>query len=234
MQKLQYDVISVQARELLQVFLPHMPEGKIKDRLSTWDYNYRPDSLEATLFSRLYRNVLLEIFGHEKGIGFRRMLYLCTRIGFSTMVLTAIDRLLVKEQSLWWQDRDKGELIRRAAEKLSTERDQPWSVTNGFQFTNRFMESKFVGRALGLHTREMAMPGCYATPFQGHLLRSARRETTFAPSYHFVTDLGQDEAWSNLPGGPSESRVSGWYKNDIPRWRTGKYKRLSDEAPPVE
>jgi len=234
MQKLQYDVISVQARELLQVFLPHMPEGKIKDRLAAWDCNYRPDSLEATLFSRLYRNVLLEIFGHEKGIGFRRMLYLCTRIGFSTMVLTAIDRLLVKEHSLWWQDCDKGELIRRAAEKLSTERDQPWSVTNGFQFTNRFMESKFVGRALGLHTREMAMPGCYATPFQGHLLRSARRETTFAPSYHFVTDLGQDEAWSNLPGGPSESRVSGWYKNDIPRWRTGKYKRLSTDAPPVE
>ena len=35
------------------------------------------------------------------------------------------------------------------------------------------------------------MPGCHATPFQGHLLRSAKRETTFAPSYHLVTDLGE-------------------------------------------
>ena len=52
------------------------------------------------------------------------------------------------------------------------------------------------------------MPGCHATPFQGHLLRAATRETTFAPSYHFVTDLGTDEAWTNLPGGPSESRFS--------------------------
>jgi penicillin amidase len=234
MQGLQYDVISVQARDLLQVFLPHLSEGKIRQRLAAWDCNYRPDSLEATLFSRLYRNVLLEIFGQEKGIGFRRMLYLCTRIGFSMMVLTAIDQLLLKEQSLWWQDRDKGELIRRAAEKLAGEREQPWSVTNGFQFTNRFLDSRLMGRAFGFHTREMAMPGCHATPFQGHLLRAARRETTFAPSYHFVTDLGRDEAWTNLPGGPSESRVSGWYKNDIPRWLSGQYKRLSADAPPLE
>ena len=89
-----------------------------------------------------------------------------------------------------------------------------------------------MGRAFGLHTGEMALPGCYATPFQGHLLRAARREASFAPSYHFVTDLGTDEAWTNLPGGPSESRVSGYYKNDIPRWRSGKYKRLAVEPMP--
>jgi penicillin G amidase len=73
----------------------------------------------------------------------------------------------------------------------------------------------------------MALPGCHATVFQGHLLKAARRETTFAPSYHFVTDMSTDEAWTNLPGGPSESRVSGWYKNDIPLWHSGQYKRLA-------
>ena len=79
---------------------------------------------------------------------------------------------------------------------------------------------------LGFHTREMPLPGCHATPFQGHLLTTARRETSFAPSYHFVTDLGTDEAWTNLPGGPSESRFSPFYKNDVIRWQTGTYKRL--------
>jgi penicillin amidase len=160
------------------------------------------------------------------------MLYLCSRVGFSTMVLTAIDRLLVQDDSLWWRGRDKAELIRRAAEKLAGEKDQPWSVTNGFHFTNRFVESRFVGRAFGFHTREMGLPGCYATVFQGHLLRAARREASFAPSYHFVADLATDEAWTNLPGGPSESRVSGYYKNDIPRWRSGQYKRLAVEPTP--
>ncbi|REK11940.1 MAG: penicillin acylase family protein [Planctomycetota bacterium] len=229
MQALQYDVVSVQARDLLQVFLPHLPEGRIKERLAAWDCSYTADSYEATLFSHLYRNVLLEVFGHEEGIGWRRMLYLCSRAGFSTMVLTAIDKLLLRDESLWWHGRDKGELVRRAAERLEGEKEQPWSVINSFQFVNRFVESRFVGRAFGFHTGDMALPGCYATPFQGHLLRAARREASFAPSYHFVTDMGTDEAWTNLPGGPSESIVSGYYKSDIPRWHAGEYKRLAVE-----
>jgi penicillin G amidase len=231
MMKLQYDVVSLQARELLPVFLPHLPEGEIKRRLAGWDCSYGPQSLEATWFSRLYRNVLLEIFGQERGIGWRRMLYLATRVGFSTMLLTAIDRLLVKDESAWWQGRDKGDLIRRAAEKLDREPPEPWSITNEFHFTNRFIEDNFVGRALGFSTPPMSLPGCHATVFQGHLLKAARRETTFAPSYHFVTDMSTDEAWTNLPGGPSESRVSGWYKNDIALWHSGRYKKLSPSDP---
>lgn len=230
MQALQYDVISLQARDLLAIFLPHLPPGPIEDRLAAWDCNYAPASLEATLFSRLYRNVLLEVFGEDPnagGLGWRRMLYLCTRAGYSSMIVTAIDRLLHRDDSLWWSSRDKSELIRRAAAKLDKEKDQPWAVTNAFNFTNRFFEAQFVGRALGFHTGELPMPGCHATPFQGHLLRAAKRETTFAPSYHFVTDLGTQEAWTNLPGGPSESRFSKWYTSDIPRWRDGEYKRLA-------
>lgn len=236
MQALQYDVISLQARELLKVFLPHVPEGELKDRLAAWDFNYAPESVEPTLFAHLYRNVLLEVFGQDPGkggIGWRRMLYLCSRAGFSMMVVTCLDRLLKEEHSLWWQGRDKGELIRQAAERLIAAReedeelDEPWEVTNAFRFTNRFFEGNFAGHALGFHTSELPMPGCHATPFQGHLLRSATRETTFAPSYHLVTDLGTDDAWTNLPGGPSESRFSAWYKNDIPLWCEGRYKRLS-------
>ena len=230
MQRLQYDVVSLHARDLLPIFLQHMPESDIKERLSAWDCSYSPESKEATLFQHLYRNVLLEVFGHEKGIGWQRMLYLCTRVGYSTMVLTSIDRLLQKAKSLWWEVRDKGDLIRRAAERLAEEKDEPWSLTNRFHFANRFFEGHRVGRVLGFHTAEMPMPGCHATPFQGHLLTTATRETTFAPSYHFVADLGTDEAWTNLPGGPSESRFSKFYKNDIALWAAGEYKRLTPEA----
>jgi penicillin amidase len=142
------------------------------------------------------------------------------------MVITSIDRLLQKEHSVWWAGREKGELIREAARKLMTERDQSWGVTNSFRFTNRFFEGQFGSRVLGFHTGDIPLPGCHATPFQGHLLRAATRESTFSPSYHFVTDLGTDVAWTNLPGGPSESRFSQWYKSDIPNWCEGRYKRL--------
>lgn len=233
-QSLQYDVISLQARDLLKIFLPHLPEGEIKNRFVNWSCNYSPESHEASLFQRLYRNILLEIFGQpskeQGGMGWRRMFYLASRMGYSTMVLTAIDALLHKETSTWWKQRDKAALIRRAYEALSEKDDQPWSKVNAFRFTNRFFEGHKVGRLLGFHTGELPMPGNHATPFQGHLLRAAKRESTFAPSYHFVTDLGQDEAWTNLPGGPCESRFSKYYKTDITRWSRGEYKLLTPSA----
>src|SRR5690606_29343878 len=161
-------------RDLLQIFLPHMDDGPLKERLAAWDCSYHPQSLEATLFARLYRNVLLEIFGQDPhthgGIGWRRMLYLCSRTGFSMMIVTNIDRLVRKEEAVWWAGRDKGELIRLAARKLELEKDQPWGVTNSFRFTNRYFEGQFGSRVLGFHTGDMPMPGCHATPFQGHLL----------------------------------------------------------------
>lgn len=229
MQWLQYDVISIQARELLRIFLPHMEESGLKRRLSLWDCNYSPQSHEATLFTYLYYNVLLEVFGHEQGIGWRRMVYLVTRAGYSTMVLTAADRLLAREESYWWRGRDKGELIRKAALRVAPQYDQPWSAVNYFHFSDRFFGGLSVGYLLGFDSQQYPMPGNHATPFQGHVLRTATRENTFAPSYHFVADMGSDEAWTNLPGGVHESRFSGYYNNDVARWLTGEYKRLGPE-----
>lgn len=226
MQQLQYDVLSLQARMLLPVFLPHLPEGEFKSLLTEWDFRYEPESLAATAFQHLYRHVVVEVFGHEEGIGWRRMFYLCTRMGYSTMILTAIDNLLVKRESRWWEGRDKAELIRAAAVRAAEEASVTWGEANSFHFANRFFENSRVGRLLGFHSDQKAMPGCQATPFQGHLLATATRESSFAPSYHMVTDLGTHEAWTNLPGGPNESRFSKWYRTDIERWLSGEYKRL--------
>lgn len=231
MQGLQYDFYSIQARDLMPVFLPHIPAGPFKDELAQWDFLYNPESTAAVKFQHLYRYVLLETFGHEEGIGWRRMFYLCTRMGYSSMVLTAIDRLLVREESLWWSGRDKGSVIRSAAEQAIKEPEKAWGEVNAFHFANRFFESRRVGRLLGFHTEQFPMPGCQASPFQGHLKQTATRESSFAPSYHFVADLATDEAWTNLPGGAAESRFSKWYRNDIPRWTAGEYRKLAPFGP---
>ena len=226
MQELQYDLVSLQARDLLEVLLPYLPEGDIKQRLESWDCRYDVDSLEASLFQRFYINLIMEISGHDEKIGWRRALYLCTRAGYSTMVLAAIDRQLRDKRGSWWRDHNRGELIRRAAARLEKYEDVPWRERNNFQFVNRFVEKGRVGRLFGFETKRIAMPGCHATPFQGHVFQTANREQTFAPSYHMVTDLGTDEIWTNLPGGPSESPFSRYYRTDIDRWAKGEYKRL--------
>jgi len=230
MQSLQYDLISLQARELLEVFMPHLPEGKVKERLQNWDYSFDPKNKEAPLFQTLYRNVLVEIFGHEEGIGWRRMVYLCSRAGFSGMVIAAIDRLLKKKRSCWWRERDKGEMIAKAAQRVDPELNITWAKVNYFHFTDRFFGSHQVGRLFGFNSRHYPMPGHHATPFQGHVLQTAKRQSTFAPSYHFTTDLSTDEAQTNLPGGPSESRFSRYYNIDVPKWFSGEYKLLKGRA----
>ncbi|MCA9239899.1 MAG: penicillin acylase family protein, partial [Planctomycetales bacterium] len=223
---LQYDVVSLQADDLLPVLLAHVGDCPLKQRLEKWDRRYNLESTEATLFMHFYRHVLLEIFGHEEGIGWRRTFYLTTRLGFSRMVLTAADRALRRVTSSWWRQRDKGEMIRRAAERASAEPEQTWAEVNRFHFVNRFFGSSVTGRLLGIRATETVMPGNHATPFQGHLLQTATRESTFAPSYHFVTDMSTDAALTNLPGGPSENAFSKWYQSDIEHWMSGRYKTL--------
>jgi penicillin G amidase len=227
MQRLQYDVLSLHAHEMLKVFLPAMNDGPLKERLTAWDRRFAPDSEEASLFFRLYLNVMMETFGHARGVGWRRMLHLCSRAGYSIMILTAADRLLTNPRARWWQEHDRNEVIRRAAARMENVTVLPWSKVNTFHFTDRFFGGWQVGRILGFDSRRYAMPGCHATVYYGHVLQTAKRESTFAPSYHFVTDMSTDEAWTNLPGGPSENRFSKWYKSDVARWLDGTYKRLA-------
>jgi len=59
------------------------------------------------------------------------------------------------------------------------------------------------------------------------LFNSHNRQTTFTPSWRFITDLGEDRALTALAGGPSGRRFSRWYKTDIKRWSSGTYKTLS-------
>ena len=235
MQQLQYDVVSLQARELLPVLLPLLPEGPLKEELSAWDGSYDPESRAATLFTLLYGSLVWEL-AHlgtrkrkRKTLSWQQLLYAGTQLGYSTSLLTCVDRLLKKKSTRsWWKDRQElAQLVRKAARAIDVEKVEPWGRFNSFQFVNRFFEGPWMGRALGFHTGQLPMPGCFATPFQGFLARVGRRETTYAPSYHFVTDLGQDLAWTNLPGGPSESGFSRWYKSGIAAWLEGRYKLLA-------
>ena len=226
MQDLQYDVINLQARDFLDVVLPHLENSPLKRMLSDWDCSYSTDSRIAPIFQKLYRYTMMQLLGNDRGIGWRRIVYLCSRAGFSSMVLTAADRLMQRDESWWWHGRDKGELIRKAAAQVDMDQTKMWGDINNFHFSDRFFGGNRVGRILGYDSRKHGMPGCHATPFQGHVFQTATRESTFAPSYHFVTDLGVDEAWTNLPGGPCESRFSKYYRSDVPLWLEAEYKSL--------
>lgn len=229
MQDLQYDVISVHARDMLPRLLPHLPDGDHKTRLSEWNFSFDIENKEAVLFQRLYVSLMIEIFGHEKAIGWRRIIYLCTRGGYSNMIMTLADRVIKNDDSVWWHGRERGEVIRNAFDRTVDKPEKTWGEFNHFHFADRFFGRRRVGRLFGFDPPQ-PMPGCAATPFQGHVFQTAKNEQTFAPSYHFIAEMETRYAWTNLPGGPSESRFSRYYKSDLERWQRGEYKRLTPDS----
>ena len=74
--------------------------------------------------------------------------------------------------------------------------------------------------------RLIHLPGGRATIAQGQIYRSANRLTTFAPGYRFIADMSANAAYSNMPGGPSESPFSNWYASDLKNWLKGRYKTM--------
>ena len=227
MQELQYDVYSIQAHDLLQVFLPLLPPGKLVTMLAEWDCRYTPSSRTAPIFQRLYINVMMEVLGQDEAIGWRRMVYLASRTGYSSMILAAADRFLLHHDSDWWRHRDLGAMVAKAAARIDLDANITWADVNNFHFIDRFFGTNRAGRMLGFRSRQITMPGTTATPFQGHVCQTANRTQTFAPSYHFVTDMCSDHALTNLPGGPSESRFSRYYRSHLGPWLRGQYKRLT-------
>ena len=147
MQQLQYDVLSVQARDLAaRAARAAWTMSRSKRSSPPGIAATRPTAPRRRCFQHFYRHVVLQIFGHEQGIGWRRMFYLSTRMGYSTMVLTAIDRTLRKVTSSWWRGRRQAGPRSPGCRVAQKEPVQTWSEFNTFHFVNRFFEG---GRAGG-------------------------------------------------------------------------------------
>jgi penicillin amidase len=70
------------------------------------------------------------------------------------------------------------------------------------------------------------LPGGRATIVQGPIFVTHGRNSTFAPSYRSVSDMGTDEVHTALAGGPSGRILSGLYMSDVARWLGFQYKTL--------
>jgi len=101
----------------------------------------------------------------------------------------------------------------------------PWGRRQQMVMKNIFFEGRLPAW-LGFDHGPVELPGNRATVIQGGIFTSLDRQTTFTPSWRFITDLGDDSARTALAGGPSGRRFSRWYTTDIKRWLEGRYKTI--------
>lgn len=229
MQRIQNDLYSLHAERLMVILRPLLPDTFAGRLLANWDYCYDTDSRGATLFETVYHALLMEIFG--KGL-FGEEAW-ATTIS-STAVLAdyyhLFDEVLLGDDPSWFGGEGRDGVFSRVLEEVLTEVSlaaiTPWGRRQQILMKNIFFDGR-LPRWTGFDHGPIELPGNRATIVQGGKFTAHNHETTFTPSWRFVTDLGEDRALTALPGGPSGRRFSRWYKSDIKRWRNGKYKILS-------
>ena len=231
MQRIQNDLLSLQAERFMSVLRPLLPESFAGRLLAGWDCRYDCSSRGATLFETVYHALLREVFG--KGL-------FGEEVWDTTLSSTAIvadyyhlfDDVMLGDDPSWFGEEGLTGLFRRVLEEVLTEVEldsiRPWGRRQQIMMKNIFFDGR-LPRWTGFDHGPVELPGNRATIVQGGIFNAHGRQTTFTPSWRFITDLGHDRALTALAGGPSGRRTSKWYKTDIDRWLSGDYKTLAPD-----
>ena len=185
---------------------------------------YTADSEGAYLFDRFYRELYIAVFGRD-GLGIDAINYMEKHTGLFNDFYLSFDRILLSDHSAWFGGRAREDIYRQAAENALKSPVRKWGDTRKVILKNIVFDGK-LPRFLGFDRGPITLIGSLATPHQGQIFESGGRQTTFAPSFRMVIDLGSDEIHTNMAGGPSDRRFSKWYCSDLENWISGKYKKI--------
>jgi len=229
MERIQTDLYSLQAERYMEILRPLLPDTFAGRLLGGWDCRYDRASRGATLFETIYHALLDEVFGASF---FGEEVW--SKVVASTAILAdyyhLFDNVLLGDDSRWFGDEGREGLVSRVLEEVLTEVTleaiTPWGKRQQIVMKNIFFDGR-LPLWLGFDHGPIELQGNRATVVQGGIFSSHDRQTTFTPSWRFITDLAEDSARTVLAGGPSGRRFSRWYTSDITRWLEGRYKVLS-------
>src|SRR5262249_12058190 len=223
-EQMHYDVVSPQAEAFMAILKPLLPDSENGRKLRDWDCRYTPESEGATIFERLYRELLREAFGAKGGLE-GAFDFLSSETGTFIDFYANFDRILLSERSAWFGGGGREQVFRAAIERSLAAPARRWGEVNRITLTNILFGGK-LPRFLGFDRGPIPIRGGRATIHQGQIYRTAGRATSFIPSFRIVIDMAEDASHSNLAGGVSDRRFSAWYDSETEAWLTGRYKKL--------
>jgi penicillin amidase len=224
---IQMDTYSIQAAEFLDVLSPLLGTGPIADALRDWDCRYELESTGATAFEMFYAELLAEMFGPACGVPVIEHLRNAT--GAFIDFYQNFDRVLVAESSPWLGERTREDVWSAALSRVADQVPEPWGERNQITLTNIFFGGK-LPRFLGFDRGPIPIRGGRATPHQGQIYQSGERLTSFTPSLRLVADMSAPNLHTALCGGPSDRRMSKWYKSGVDGWLAGSLKTRKPPA----
>jgi len=228
MRKIQCDLVSLQARRLMAIWRPLLPDTFAGRLLAQWDLRYDAASRGATLFETVYHELLARVCG-DRLFGREVWRRLVDETAIVADYYHLFDAILLGDDRRWWGAKGRSAVLTEVFDELLRDVDpfavMPWGRRRRVTMVNIFFDGRLPS-FLGWDYGPIELEGCRATIVQGGLFTAHGRITTFAPSWRYIADLASDSVSTALAGGPSGRRFSRWYTTDIERWLKGGYKRI--------
>jgi penicillin amidase len=221
--KMQLDVYSTQAERFMEVLRPLLPKSANGNLLRGWDCRYDADSKGAFLFEMFYRQLLVDVFGAVCGDDALR--YLTGETGVVADFYANFDEVLLRDSSVWYRGEAREVVWTRVANRALQGEVKTWGSQQRVSMKHLILGGRYP-TWFGFDRGPLTIVGGRATIHQGQIYKSSGRETTFAPSYRFVTALNESVSHTALAGGPSDRRFSRWYVSDLENWKAGWLKEL--------
>jgi penicillin amidase len=230
--KMQTDALSLRARMALPKLLSLLPTTGLGssaafalEKLKKWDFVFRADGLEATIFDRFWREFYAAVWNDDLKPGEK---------GWPTPGSdVTLDLVLNKPDSPYFDDKTTsaaetvGDMAAKAfaAAAAALERELGLAGDSWNWGRARGTEIRHLARIPGLGTPPLAVSGGSGT------VNNVGR--TSGPSWRMVVSLGPEvEAWGVFPGGESGNPGSRYYDNMLPAWVAGtSYKILYLKSP---
>lgn len=228
-ERIQLDLVSRHAERFMPLLRPLLPDTPAGRLVAGWDLRYDRDSRAATLFEEVYLEMKRRVFG-DSLLGPDRWQALEEQTGFLAFYHHLFDRILLENDLSWWGEGGREAVLRDVLARvlgpeLDPSRVERWGVRQRVLMRNLLLGGR-LPRWFGFDHGPIELAGCRGTIVQGGVNTVGGRQSSFAPSWRFITDLGEDRAATVLAGGPSARRFSRWYRTDVERWLEGRYKAL--------
>jgi len=221
--KIHFDTYSLEAELFMKIIKPLLPNTPNGNALKNWDLCYDIESKGATIFEMVYRNLYFEVFGAALGVSL--IDFLKNQSGIFIDFYANFDRILLSESSSWFLGVDRNEIYMKAINFALKMEPKKWGDINNITLTNMILGGK-LPKFMGFDKGPFPIRGSRATVHQGQVYSNAGRKTSFAPSYRLITDMADNDVYTNLAGGVSDRRFSSLYNNDFSNWMNGLYKKI--------
>lgn len=218
MMLLQRDLHSIQARRIAPRLRALLGEGSLSRALAKWDCGYSESSRGAHAFEIAYLCALRALSLELGGAWFEHQL---DRTELRVWWSTALDRTLLDDKTY------EGPLGAAIAARLASIKDAvpaAWGQVQTFRLPNLVLGG--LPDFLRFDRGPYALEGSMATVCQGSIVRLGDTKIPVGPAYRFVTDLGEDCAYTSVPGGIDGSRFGGTYACWLHDHLGGRHHRL--------